>query len=97
MLTPRSALLAGALLCAAPLASAKTLIHAGSLIDGRTDAVRKTVTITVEGDRITGLADGFAAPDGRASSGVDGYQAPDDAPAMDRLLGLSGRDPKWSA
>ena len=46
---------------------------------------------------LTTFADGFAAPDGRASSGVDGYQAPDDAPAMDRLLGLSGRDPKWSA
>lgn len=58
----RSALLAGAMLCAATLASAKTLIHAGSLIDGRTDTVRKAVTITVEGDRIATVADGYTAP-----------------------------------
>ena len=59
---PRSLLLAGVALCAAVLAPAKTLIHAGSLIDGRTDTVRKSVTVTVEGDRITGIADGFTAP-----------------------------------
>jgi imidazolonepropionase-like amidohydrolase len=62
MFHPRPFLLAGAVLCAASLASARTLIHAGSLIDGRADTVRKAVTITVEGDRITGLADGFSAP-----------------------------------
>jgi imidazolonepropionase-like amidohydrolase len=54
--------LAVAALLAATLAPAKTLIHAGSLIDGRADTARKAVTITVEGDRITGLADGFTAP-----------------------------------
>ncbi|HET7536702.1 MAG TPA: amidohydrolase family protein [Candidatus Didemnitutus sp.] len=61
MLTPRLTLLAGAVLCAATLASAKTLIYAGSLIDGRNDTVRKAVTIAIEGDRIAGLADGYTA------------------------------------
>lgn len=54
--------LAGAVLLAATLAHAKTLIHAGSLIDGRTDTARPAVTITVDGDRITGIADGYTAP-----------------------------------
>lgn len=59
---PCRLLVAGAALCTATLASAKTLVHAGSLIDGRADAVRKAVTITIEGDRITGLADGYTTP-----------------------------------
>ena len=59
---PCRLLVTAAALCAAALAPAKTLIHAGSLIDGRADTARKGVTITVEGDRITGLADGFTAP-----------------------------------
>jgi imidazolonepropionase-like amidohydrolase len=42
-------------------AHAKTLIHAGRLIDGKSDAVRTEVTVTVEGERITGIANGFAA------------------------------------
>ena len=54
--------LAGAVLLAATLTHAKTLIYAGSLIDGRSDIVRKAVTVTVEADRITGLADGYTAP-----------------------------------
>lgn len=58
---PCRLLIACAALSTAALAPAKTLIHAGSLIDGRNDTVRKAVTITVEGDRITGLADGYAA------------------------------------
>ncbi len=41
---------------------AKTLIHAGGLIDGRSETVRTNVTVTVDGDRITGIADGFVAP-----------------------------------
>jgi imidazolonepropionase-like amidohydrolase len=57
----RPTLLAALTACAAVLAPAKTLIHAGSLIDGRADTVRKTVTITVEGDRIADIADGFTA------------------------------------
>jgi imidazolonepropionase-like amidohydrolase len=52
----------GAALFAAALAPAKTLIHAGSLIDGRAETVRKNVTVTIDGDRISGIADGFAAP-----------------------------------
>lgn len=43
-------------------AFAKTLIHAGSLIDGRGDTVRKNVTVVVAGDRIEAIADGFTAP-----------------------------------
>lgn len=42
--------------------SAKTLIHAGALIDGRSDTVRRQVTVVVDGDRIAGLADGYLAP-----------------------------------
>jgi imidazolonepropionase-like amidohydrolase len=62
MLTPLRPVLAGVALFAATLASAKTLIHAGSLIDGRRDTVRKAVTVIVDGDRITGLAEGYTAP-----------------------------------
>ncbi|MBI3884517.1 MAG: amidohydrolase family protein [Opitutae bacterium] len=57
----RPALLAVLTACAAALAPAKTLIHAGSLIDGRADAPRHNVTLTVDGDRITAVADGFTA------------------------------------
>lgn len=63
MTTPvRLVLFTGLAFISATLAHPKTLIHAGSLIDGRTDTVRKAVTITIEGDRLTGLADGYAAP-----------------------------------
>jgi imidazolonepropionase-like amidohydrolase len=56
-----SALIALALTTATP-AAAKTVIHAGRLIDGRTDAVRTTVTVTVDGDRIVSITDGYRAP-----------------------------------
>ena len=62
MRLPCRLLVTGAALLAATLVSARTLIHAGSLIDGRADTVRKAVTLTVEGERITGLADGYTAP-----------------------------------
>jgi imidazolonepropionase-like amidohydrolase len=62
MRLPCRLLVTGAALCAAALAPAKILVHAGSLIDGRADTVRKAVTITIEGERITGLADGYTAP-----------------------------------
>ncbi len=62
MRLPCRFLVTGAALFAATLAPAKTLIHAGSLIDGRADTVRKAVTVTIENDRITGLADGYTAP-----------------------------------
>jgi imidazolonepropionase-like amidohydrolase len=55
-------LLAATALLAVGLAHAKTLVYAGSLIDGRADTVRKAVTVTIDGDRITGLADGYATP-----------------------------------
>ncbi len=42
--------------------AAKTLIHAGRLIDGRADSARTSVTVTVDGDRIVSIADGYAAP-----------------------------------
>jgi imidazolonepropionase-like amidohydrolase len=61
MRLPCRLLVTGAALFAAALAPAKTLVHAGSLIDGRADTVRKAVTITIEGDRITGVADGYTA------------------------------------
>ena len=57
----RPALLAALTACAAVLASAKTIIHAGSFIDGRADTVRHTVTITVDGERISAIADGYTA------------------------------------
>lgn len=62
MRLPCRLLATGAALLAATLAPAKTLVHAGLLIDGRADTVRKAVTITIENDRITGLADGYTAP-----------------------------------
>jgi imidazolonepropionase-like amidohydrolase len=42
-------------------AGARTLLHAGRLVDGRGDAVRTAVTVTVEGERITGVASGYTA------------------------------------
>jgi imidazolonepropionase-like amidohydrolase len=51
----------GAAFLAASLASAKTIIYAGSLIDGRADTVRHAVTLTVEGERLTAIADGYMA------------------------------------
>ncbi len=62
MRLPFRSVLAGAALLAASLVHAKTLLYAGSLIDGRSDTVRQTVTIMVEGDRITSIADGYTAP-----------------------------------
>lgn len=59
---PRLPLLAAALLCTGSLLSAKTLLHAGRLIDGRSDTARTSVTVTIDGDRIIGVADGFTAP-----------------------------------
>ncbi len=43
-------------------AAAATLIHAGRLIDGRSDTVRTAVTIAIEGDRIVRIVDGYATP-----------------------------------
>ena len=61
MRLPYRPALAVAALLAATLVPAKTLIHAGSLIDGRADTARKAVTITIEGERISAIADGYTA------------------------------------
>lgn len=55
--------LAGAALFAVTVASlaAKTLVHAGALIDGHTDIVRKNVTVVIDGERFAGIDDGFTA------------------------------------
>ena len=47
---------------AATEAAQRTLIHAGTLIDGRADAPRSQVTIVVEGNRIAAVEDGFREP-----------------------------------
>jgi imidazolonepropionase-like amidohydrolase len=43
-------------------ADAKTLIHAGRLVDGRSNTARTSVTVIVDGDRIVSVADGYAEP-----------------------------------
>ena len=55
----RSALFALALLLAATTANARTLIHAGALIDGVSNTPRSRVTIVVEDGRIADVAPGF--------------------------------------
>lgn len=62
MLTPPRLIpfLVGALF-AAP-ASAKVLVHAGTLIDGAAATPRQAVTIVIEGDRIAAVTDGYATP-----------------------------------
>lgn len=62
----KSALIAGAALAAvASSASARDIaIHAGTLIDGVSQAPRHTVTILVHDERITGVQDGFSSPAG---------------------------------
>jgi imidazolonepropionase-like amidohydrolase len=42
--------------------SATTLIYAGSLIDGRADTPRKSVTLVIDGERITAINAGYTAP-----------------------------------
>jgi imidazolonepropionase-like amidohydrolase len=52
-----------ALMAALPATShADILIHAGRLIDGRSDTLRTNVTVVVAGDRIARIVDGFATP-----------------------------------
>jgi imidazolonepropionase-like amidohydrolase len=41
--------------------TARTLIHAGTLIDGVSDAPRHQITIAIDGERIVGVADGYTA------------------------------------
>ena len=42
---------------------ARTLIHAGRLIDGVAKNTRPTMTIVIDGERITGVEEGFVQPD----------------------------------
>lgn len=41
---------------------AATLVHAGTLIDGKSDSARSNVTIVIENDRITAVEKGFRQP-----------------------------------
>jgi imidazolonepropionase-like amidohydrolase len=43
-------------------AGVRTLVHAGTLIDGTGGPPRRRVTIVVDGDRIAGVEEGFRAP-----------------------------------
>ena len=45
-----------------PFASADTLIHAGTLIDGAADRASSEMTIRVSGNTITDIESGYAAP-----------------------------------
>ena len=58
----RGAIAAGVLWAAGTAASADVLIHAGRLIDTAAGEVREAVTVRVAGNRIAGLAPGYAAP-----------------------------------
>ena len=49
---------------AAPAAPRRVVVHAGRLIDGVTTTVREKVSIVIEGDRITGVENGFSRPAG---------------------------------
>lgn len=58
-----TALIAASLAAAGAAEAKDRVIHAGRLIDGRTDRVRTRVSILVRGDRIVSVTDGFSAPD----------------------------------
>ncbi len=58
----RLAPFAAALFCAAVVsASARTLIYAGTLIDGVADAPKKEVTVVIDGERIAAVQAGYTA------------------------------------
>jgi len=61
---PRSVCHVAVLACATALnpLPAKTLIHAGSLIDGRADTPRKSITLTIDGERFIAVTPGYTAP-----------------------------------
>ncbi|MFK8014163.1 MAG: amidohydrolase family protein [Gammaproteobacteria bacterium] len=54
-----------ALVCAgvAQVGLARTVIHAGTLIDGAADTARSDVTIVVDGSQIVSVTDGFVPPE----------------------------------
>lgn len=50
-------------ICACLITNAqKTIIHCGTLIDGKSDVVQSQITIVVEGNKITSLSKGFIKP-----------------------------------
>lgn len=59
----RIASLSFALLVFAPLGlGAKTLVHAGALIDGRSESAASKKTLVIEGKKIVEIADGYLTP-----------------------------------
>src|SRR5688500_9918758 len=42
----------------------KTIVHCGTLIDGKSSEAQTQMTIVVEGNKITGIQKGFAKPAG---------------------------------
>ena len=58
----KTALLLTALLFASTGLEARTLIHAGKLIDGASDTVAGEVTLVVEGKKIVAIVDGYLEP-----------------------------------
>ena len=72
----RGAWVAGALAAVASFAdasaaSATIAIRCGSLIDGKGDAVRKNVTIVIEGERIAAIRDGAAVDQADTAQVID--------------------------
>ena len=53
--------LAAVMIVSTPVA-ARTLVHAGGLIDGTSDTARREVTIVVDADRISAVESGFTKP-----------------------------------
>ncbi|NOT76112.1 MAG: amidohydrolase family protein [Cyclobacteriaceae bacterium] len=55
------------ILCVAVLAAnaQRTLIHCGSLIDGKNKALQSQVTLVIEGNKIVSVAKGFTKPEGK--------------------------------
>jgi imidazolonepropionase-like amidohydrolase len=50
------------LVCSGLASAQVTVIHAGKMIDGQSDSVREAVTITIEGNRIRAIQDGYVDP-----------------------------------
>src|SRR5689334_15489443 len=55
----RRSLLIGLLMITQGVFAQKTLIHCGSLIDGKSSDVQSQVTLVVEGNKITAIEKGF--------------------------------------
>ena len=60
----RTALLPAALFALAPGLEARTLIHAGTLIDGRAGAAMREKTLVIDGETLVEIADGYLEPSG---------------------------------